>query len=102
MQEEHKSLVEKAKTILNNNWLGKSTKPAPDLYPHQWNWDSGFIAIGYSGYNQERAQQELSTLFKAQWKNGMLPQIVFNSEALGGYFYRERDPNNERIRALWL
>ncbi|MDJ0898525.1 MAG: trehalase family glycosidase [Xenococcus sp. MO_188.B8] len=86
MVEKHKLLVEKAKIILNNNWLGKSTKPAPDLYPHQWNWDSGFIAIGYSGYNQERAQQELSTLFKAQWKNGMLPQIVFNSEALGGYF----------------
>ncbi len=58
MQEKHQSLVEKAKTILNNNWLGKSTKPAPDLYPHQWNWDSGFIAIGYSGYNSLLSDSE--------------------------------------------
>jgi hypothetical protein len=25
-------------------------------------------------------------IFAAQWKNGMLPQIVFNPDALGGYF----------------
>ncbi|MCG8368674.1 MAG: hypothetical protein MJA27_35730 [Pseudanabaenales cyanobacterium] len=79
-------LVEQAKTILDNNWLGRSTKPAPHLYPHQWNWDSGFIAMGYARYNQARAQQELSTLFEAQWANGMLPQIVFNPTALGNYF----------------
>jgi len=77
MSNDMKDLIEKAKSILDANWLGKSTKPSPHLYPHQWNWDSGFIAIGYSRYNQKRAQQELSTLFEAQWKNGMLPQIVF-------------------------
>jgi hypothetical protein len=81
-----KQIIEKAKTILDGNWLGSSTKPSPHLYSHQWCWDSGFIAIGYARYNQERAQQELSTLFKAQWKNGMVPQIVFNPDALGSYF----------------
>jgi hypothetical protein len=78
--------VEKAKQILDTNWLGLSTKPAPSLYPHQWNWDSGFIAIGRSHYDTARAIQEIETLFDAQWGNGMVPQIVFNPDALGHYF----------------
>ena len=65
--------VEKAKRILDQNWMGASTKPAPALYPHQWNWDSGFIAIGRSHYDTARAMQEIETLFDAQWKNGMVP-----------------------------
>ncbi len=86
MPETRDQLIEQAKSILDGNWLGQSTKPSPHLYPHQWNWDSGFIAIGYARYDQSRAQQELSSLFAAQWQNGMLPQIVFNPDALGGYF----------------
>ncbi len=78
--------VEKAKRILDANWLGGSTKPSPSLYPHQWNWDSGFIAIGLSHYNTVRAISEIETLFDAQWQNGMLPQIAFNRESLGHYF----------------
>lgn len=80
------SYVEKAKKILARNWMGSSTKPAPALYPHQWNWDSGFIAVGLSHYDTARAMLEMETLFDAQWKNGMLPQIVFNPDALGHYF----------------
>lgn len=86
MDYELKNLIQRAKKVLDGNWLGRSTKPSPHLYPHQWNWDSGFIAIGYSRYDQRRAQSELSTLFEAQWSNGMVPQIVFNPAALGGYF----------------
>jgi hypothetical protein len=78
--------IEKARNILDANWLGSSTKPAPLLYPHQWNWDSAFIAIGRSHYDTARAIQEVETLFEAQWANGMVPQIVFNREALGHYF----------------
>ncbi|MGR3179316.1 MAG: MGH1-like glycoside hydrolase domain-containing protein [Candidatus Anammoxibacter sp.] len=78
--------LRKAKSILNANWTGSYTMPARQLYPHQWNWDSGFIAIGYSHYNTERAIGELTSLFKAQWKNGMVPQIVFNKKTLGNYF----------------
>ncbi len=75
-----------AKGILDENWTGSYTRPSPSLYPHQWNWDSGFIAIGYSHYDQERAQQEILSLFSYQWPNGMIPQIVFNPEVLGNYF----------------
>ena len=78
--------MEKAKKILADNRAGSSTKPSSLLYPHQWNWDSGFIAIGLSHYDTERAMAEITTLFDAQWSNGMLPQIVFNPEELGHYF----------------
>jgi hypothetical protein len=78
--------IKKAKAVLKSNWTGSYTLPAPKLYPHQWNWDSGFIAIAYSHYDTQRAIAELTTLFKAQWKNGMVPQIVFNKKKLGKYF----------------
>jgi hypothetical protein len=63
--------IEKARKILDDNWLGSSTKPSPSLYPHQWNWDSAFIAIGRAHYDTARAIQEIETLFEAQWANGM-------------------------------
>ncbi|MFC1867539.1 DUF547 domain-containing protein [Thermodesulfobacteriota bacterium] len=81
-----KEYLKVARRILDGNWTGSFTKPSPDLYPHQWNWDSGFIAIGYAHYNQKRARQEILSLFEHQWPNGMLPQIVFNPKALGKYF----------------
>lgn len=81
-------LLDAAKSVLNHNWTGSFTKPAPSLYPHQWNWDAGSIAIGLDNFNIERAMQELRSLFKGQWKNGMLPQIVFRpeKETDGQYF----------------
>ncbi|MCB2188969.1 MAG: DUF547 domain-containing protein [Deltaproteobacteria bacterium] len=75
-----------AKQVLGDNWLGGYTRPARGLYPHQWNWDSAFIAIGYANYQPERGRQELRSLFQAQWPNGMVPHIVFNPDALGDYF----------------
>jgi len=74
------SLINQAKEVLRSNWIGFGTKPAPRLYPHQWSWDSAFIAIGYAHYDQDRAQQELRSLFRGQWRDGMLPHIVFNPE----------------------
>jgi len=94
--------IGKAKQILASNWTGKSTKPAPSLYPHQWNWDSGFIALGKSHYNTAQAILEIETLFEAQWANGMLPQIVFDPKELGHYFpepdfwQTERSPHAPR------
>ena len=64
--------------MLDENWQGSSTLPSRTLYPHQWSWDSAFIALGRSWYDQERAQRELATLFSAQWANGKVPHIVFN------------------------
>lgn len=75
-----------ARQVLRANSTGAYTRPSPGLYPHQWNRDSGFIAIGYAHYDQKKARRELTSLFAQQWPNGMLPHIVFNPEALGHYF----------------
>ncbi len=84
-------LVESAKQVIaGNDYQGLSTKPSPKLYPHQWNWDSAFIAIGIARFDLERAETEIRSLLKGQWKNGMIPQIVYNRESTG-YF-----PNAER------
>jgi len=82
---ETQRLVDGAKAVLKANDLGRSTKPAPNLYPHQWNWDSCFIAIGIARYDCRRAAEEIRSLLGGQWSNGMVPQIVFNPNA-GGYF----------------
>ena len=71
-------LVRQARAVLDFKWTGGYTMPGPRLYPHQWSWDSAFIAIGYSRYDQDRATRELRHLLEAQWKNGLLPQLVFN------------------------
>jgi neutral trehalase len=78
-------LVEGAKAVLHGNDLGRTTKPAPGLYPHQWNWDSCFIAIGIAHYDSERAADEIRGLLRGQWKNGLVPQIIFNPKGTG-YF----------------
>lgn len=79
------ALIAGARAVLDANWMGESTKPAPRLYPHQWSWDSAFIAIGYARYDQDRAERELRALFAAQWSTGLVPQIVFSPTA-SGYF----------------
>ncbi len=79
-------LAAAAKKVLRNNILGAFTKPAPTLYPHQWNWDAGFIALGYARSDFRQACNELTALFRGQWSNGMLPQIVFSPESQGKYF----------------
>jgi hypothetical protein len=86
MEDTIKKHVRIAKSILMRNRSSGYTIPSSALYPHQWNWDSGFIAIGYSHFDTEWATKELRRLFSAQWKNGMVPQIVFNESRLGSYF----------------
>jgi hypothetical protein len=77
------ALIAQATQVLDHNRVGRYTKPAPNLYPHQWSWDSAFIAIGYVHYDQAHAEEELRSLFAAQWTNGQVPHIVFNPEAAG-------------------
>jgi hypothetical protein len=67
-----------AARVLIDNWTGTSTVPSPTLYPHQWSWDSAFIAIGLRHLSVRRAQRELESLLSAQWADGRIPHIVFN------------------------
>ena len=70
-------LVAACKKVLTDNQRGDYTIPAGALYPHQWLWDSCFVAIGLSNYDIERAQKELLSLLRGQWANGMLPNMIF-------------------------
>ncbi|MFD6418942.1 hypothetical protein [Streptomyces sp. NPDC060194] len=73
--------------VLLGNWAGGSTVPSRTLYPHQWSWDTAFIAIGLRHLSPRRASRELETLFAAQWPDGRVPHIVFNdSVAADAYF----------------
>ncbi|MFF7126292.1 hypothetical protein [Streptomyces sp. NPDC008240] len=81
------SLHVRAAEVLEANWTGSSTVPSRSLYPHQWSWDSAFIAIGLRHLSPLRAQTELETLLAAQWGDGRVPHIVFNpSVPLDAYF----------------
>ena len=81
------SLHLRASRVLNGNWTGTSTVPSRGLYPHQWSWDSAFIAIGLRHLSPLRAQTELETLLGAQWADGRVPHIVFNPAVpLDAYF----------------
>ncbi|MFK4103956.1 MGH1-like glycoside hydrolase domain-containing protein [Streptomyces sp. NPDC019531] len=81
------SLHARAARVLEGNWTGASTVPSRSLYPHQWSWDSAFIAIGLRHLSPLRAQTELETLLAAQWGDGRVPHIVFSpSVPLDAYF----------------
>jgi len=67
--------------VLKRNGVKSWTKPAPSLYPHQWSWDSAFIALGLAHVDNRRATDKLKALFSAQWKTGKVPHIVFDPEA---------------------
>ena len=76
------AFLNKAKEILNKNYQeGGFTIPSEGLYPFQWKWDAGFIALGWAHFDIEKAKTELETLFKAQWGNGFVPHIVFHNDS---------------------
>lgn len=77
-------MLEKTKQQFKTNQrqaLGKSyTVPSTDTYPYQWFWDSCFNAITLSYFDIDRAKQELELLISAQFKNGMMPHIIYWSK----------------------
>jgi len=77
--------VAQAKAILRVNDRGTFTIPTAGLYPFQWNWDSGFAALGFSHFDVDRALTELETLMEHQWPDGMVPHIIFHQPD-DGYF----------------
>lgn len=80
-------LVEEAKQVLAGNWRGKFTVPSSNLYPFQWLWDSGFIALGWSYIDMEKARTEIKTIYEAQWANGLLPHIIFHDDSAEKHYF---------------
>ncbi|MGH7238336.1 MAG: MGH1-like glycoside hydrolase domain-containing protein, partial [Candidatus Saccharimonadales bacterium] len=73
-------LVEAVEKVLADNDRGNYTAPSVEIYPHQWLWDSCFIAIGRRHLDVERAKMELTSLCRGQWSNGMMPNIIFRDD----------------------
>lgn len=63
--------------VLMKNERSGYTAPAPGLYTHQHLWDTCFVAIGQRHYDMHRAMAGLLRLLSAQWRNGMIPHIIF-------------------------
>jgi hypothetical protein len=76
-----KEIYLKAKAVLDNNWKDQFTIPCEGLYPFQWFWDSGFIAVGLAYFDPKRALLEIRSLLNAQWANGFIPHIIFHNES---------------------
>ena len=74
-------ITARAAAVLRENDMGTWTRASPTLYPHQWSWDSAFIAIGLAHLDTIRAAGEIRSLLDHQWENGKIPHIVFNPEA---------------------
>src|SRR5829696_5123697 len=74
-------LIDQAISVLRHNDAGIFTKPGP----HQWNWDSALIALGLSHFDLPRAQTEIRALLSGQWRDGMVPSVVYHS-APSDYF----------------
>ena len=79
-------LIPRARNILNQNWKDGFTIPTSKLYPFQWHWDSGFVALGLAHHDLDRAMMEIRSMFSGQWENGLLPHIIFHSENEKTYF----------------
>lgn len=71
--------------LLLNGRDGGFTVPTTKLYPFQWLWDSGFIAIGLAHFDIRKAMREIEALHSAQWSNGFVPHIVFHTLNEGYY-----------------
>ncbi len=77
MNNDHGIGLASAKQVLADNYMQTNTAPSKMLYPHQWLWDSSFIAIGLRHYDLDLAMSEIDNLLDGQWQNGMLPNIIF-------------------------
>jgi hypothetical protein len=71
-------LRQRALDVLIRNYREGYTVPAAGLYPFQWCWDSGPIALGWAAAGRwDQAWTELTRLMSAQWPSGMVPHIIF-------------------------
>jgi len=67
-----------AHEVLRRNDRGDFTVPSPRQYPHLWLWDAGFAALGWAAVGDfDRAYREIRATLRGQWRNGMVPHVVF-------------------------
>ena len=95
-------ILEKCQQTLEGNWRNGFTVPSSKLYPFQWNWDSGIVAVGMSHHNLDYAIKEIETLFSGQWENGMVPHILFHSEKESTFTETSRRSKSNVFASVYL
>ncbi|PZR97471.1 MAG: hypothetical protein DLM67_07915 [Candidatus Nephthysia bennettiae] len=65
--------------MLRANDSGGWTRPSPQQYPHQWNWDSAFVSLGWATFDWERAAGEIESMLAGRWKEGMVPHVRYDA-----------------------
>jgi Trehalase len=80
------SLAERAREVLVRNDAGRWTVPSPHQYPHQWNWDSAFVSLGWATFDWDRACLEIDTMLESRWRDGMVPHVRYDPTHLTDYF----------------
>ena len=75
------NIVREARKLLEENRRATGqyqyTLPSREHYPYQWLWDSCFHAIILAQYDITSAQEELRSLLSKQFKDGMVPHIIY-------------------------
>ena len=94
-------LVSAAREVLKANDTGRWTRPSPAQYPHQWNWDSAFISLGWATFDWDRACMEIESMLRARWREGMIPHIHYDPRYVEAYFPGpDRWPNTRQHTAV--
>lgn len=73
-------LLGEARAVLEAAWDEERghTYPNPSTYPHQWLWDSSFVAIAWAHAGRpDRAERELNGVFSAQFPDGFVPHVRY-------------------------
>ena len=71
---EAKKLLEKNRRVTDGY---QYTIPSEEHYPYQWLWDSCFHAIILAQFDPVSARAELRSLLSKQFKDGMVPHIIY-------------------------
>ena len=100
------TLVKRARAVLEGNLVKGVdfiyTCPSQDTYQHQWLWDSCFHAIMWAHFDPVIAKQELLTLTRKQFENGMIPHMLYWRPAtrfkprMGDLLFRGNWPEKDR------
>lgn len=79
------NIEREATRVLALNDRGNHTIPAAGMYPHTWLWDEVFTDIGLRHLDAQRAALGITSLFRGQWRSGMVPNMIFTKGRLFGH-----------------
>ena len=69
----------------DNAWKPyRGIEPSLGMYRGIWNWDAAFHAIGVSHWDARLAREQIDIIFARQLKNGMLPDVIWDTGNTNG------------------